>query len=417
MNRVVVTGIEVMAPGGIGKEKFWQNMSSGKVCTGQVETLNCWDLRIQIAGEVKDFTDETKIESRGGIDPSELERAERMSIVTLGMALKDSKIDPLSLGGKRVGVSVGSTMGRTSPGADKSMDFEVAEDVIKRGENIDAKAIQNVSPSSIITALCKYFGLKGAQTRVFMNACAAGNYSIGWGSDKIKNGDIDVALVGGVDALSLPALVGFNRLLSLTPNVSRPFDKNRKGLIVSEGSAFLVLEDLTRARERDAHIYGEILGYGLGVDAYHITAPRADAAGAIKCMKEALWKSGLKPDDIDYISAHGTGTSLNDKTECKAIVEVFGEKVPPVSSIKSMIGHSLGAAAAIEAVCCLLMIENNRAVPTANFETYDENCPVDCIPNESREMKIDNVLSNAFAFGGNNSCLAISRFKGGEADE
>lgn len=413
MKRVVVTGIGVIAPKSIEKNIFWKNISTGKTLTGPVTTLKCKDLRIQIAGEINEFTDKTHIVSRNGIDTNSLKRAQRLSIAALNMAINDSKINPEDE--ENIALAVGTTMGKGVQRKDAGMDFKSAEKLLSQKENFDIDILQNLAPGSIITTLCKYFSLKNSQTRMFLNACAAGNYSIGWGFDKIKNNETKVALVGGVDPLSLPALMGFNRLLSLTPNLCRPFDKNRKGLIVSEGSAFLVLEELNRALARGAEIYGEIKGYGLGVDAFHITAPSPDAAGAIKSINEALKNSNLNPTDIDYINAHGTGTSINDKIEAKALLSIFKDKVPPVSSIKSMIGHSLGAAAAIEAVACLLMIKNNIAAPTANFETFDEECPVDCIPNVAREMEINNIISNSFAFGGNNSCLVISRFKGGKS--
>ncbi|MDQ5984019.1 MAG: 3-oxoacyl-[acyl-carrier-protein] synthase 2 [Eubacteriales bacterium SKADARSKE-1] len=412
MKRVVVTGVGVMAPGSLEKNIFWSNISSGKTSTGPVTMLNCKDLRIQIAGEIKEFTNKTYIENKNGIDTSFLERSQRLSIAALNMAISDSKIKVEDE--KNIALAIGTTMGKNSNRPNHDIDFESAENILSQKENFNISMLQDLAPSSIMTTLCKYFSLKNSQTRMFLNACAAGNYSIGWGFDKIKNNESTLALVGGVDSLSLPALMGFNRLLSLTPNLCRPFDKNRKGLIVSEGAAFLVLEELDRALARNAYIYGEIKGYGLGVDAFHITSPSPDATGAIKSINEALKNSGLDPEDIDYISAHGTGTSVNDKIESKALLSVFKNKVPPVSSIKSMIGHSLGAAAAIEAIACLLMIQNNVAVPTANFEIFDEDCPVDCIPNVARNMKINNIISNAFAFGGNNSCLVISRLKGGK---
>lgn len=412
MKRVVVTGIGVMAPGSIGKDLFWDNISSGKTFTGPVTMLNCEDLRIQIAGEIKEFTNKTYIENQNEIDTKLLERSQRLSISALNMAINDSKINAENE--ENIALSVGSTMGKNPQGPNFGIDFKSAENLLSQKENFNISMLQDLAPSSIMATLCKYFSLKISQTRLFLNACAAGNYSIGWGFDKIKNDETKLALVGGVDSLSLPALMGFNRLLSLTPNLCRPFDKNRKGLIVSEGAAFLVLEELDHALARSAYIYGEIKGYGLGVDAFHITAPSPDAAGAIKSINEALKNSALAPENIDYISAHGTGTSVNDKIEAKALLSVFKNKTPPVSSIKSMIGHSLGAAAAIEAVACLLMIQNNIATPTANFETFDEECPVNCIPNVARKMKLNNIISNAFAFGGNNSCLVISRFKGGK---
>lgn len=413
MKRVVVTGIGVLAPGSISKDSFWTNISNGKTFTGPVTMLNCKDLRIQVAGEIKDFTQKTKIECKNGINPEKLERIQRLSIVALNMAIADSNI--CIKNEDKISISVGSTMGKGMQKKDSSIDFESAEKMLSLNEKTNTDILQNSVPSSIITTLCKYFSLKNSQTRMFLNACAAGNYSIGWGFDKIKNNESNIALVGGVDELSLPALMGFNRLLSLSPNLCQPFDKNRKGLIVSEGAAFLVLEELNHALARNAYIYGEIKGYGLGVDAFHITAPCPNASGAIKSINEALKNSGLSPDDIDYISAHGTGTSINDKIESKALASIFKDKIPPVSSIKSMIGHCLGAAAAIEAIACLLMIQNNIAAPTANFQTYDENCPINCIPNTAQKMKLNNIISNSFAFGGNNSCLVISRFKGGTA--
>lgn len=408
MNRVVVTGIGVIAPGSIGKENFWENIVSGNVFTGPITMFDCDNLRIQIAGEIKAFKDDEYIECKNGIDTNKLERIDRLAIKATQMAIDDSGLELRN--GREIAVSLGTTMGNTFKNVGKKINYEIYENLIDKKNNLDYSELQSITPVGIMSNVCKYFNLKGAKTSMFLNACAAGNYSIGWGYDKVKSGDAKIAIVGGVESLNLTAIMGFNRLLSLTPDICRPFDKNRKGLVVSEGCAILVLESLESALKRHAHIYGEIRGYGLSTDAYHITSPRPDASGIVACIQEALKKSGLKTSDIDYISAHGTGTKANDEIESKALLNVFNKGVPPISSIKSMIGHSLGAAAAIEAVASLLMIQNNEAVPTANFEQNDENCPVDCIPNKSRKIKIDNILSNAFAFGGNNACLVISRY-------
>lgn len=411
MNRVVVTGIGVMAPGSIGKDAFWKNISGGNVYTGPLSLHSCNDLRVKIAGEIKNFTEDKYLNDRNGLVFKNLDTTDKYTLKTIDMALKDSNINIDKIKNKLV-LSLGTTMGKVSKEADHKIDYKIYEDLIELGKDTRNNLLQTMCPGDTMGTICQYFNLADVEVRMFLNACAAGNYSIGWGYDRIKNEDAKIAIVGGVDSFSLTALIGFNRLLSLTPNLCRPFDKNRKGLIVSEGCGILILEDLNSALERNAHIYGEIKGYGLSVDAYHITAPRPDASGAISCMERALKNSQLSHTDIDYVSAHGTGTKLNDKIESKALRSVFKNKVPPTSSIKSMIGHSLGAAAAIEAVASLLMIQHNIAVPTANFEELDEDSNIDCIPNKSRQMEINNIISNAFAFGGNNSSLVISRYKG-----
>lgn len=405
MKRVVVTGIGIIVPGSIGQVQVWENMSNGKVSTGKVESIDCGDLRIQIAGEIKNFEKEKYLSDRDNIKIEKLGRAESIGLASLKMAIDDSKLDIEKI--KNVSLASGMTMTNMIQSSIKEADK--IKKYLDKLDNQDIKEIENIAPVSILSLMCEYFKLNMPIPRVFTNACAASNYSISWGYDNIKKGVSEVALVGGIESLSLVALMGFNRLLSLTQDVCRPFSKNRHGLIVSEGSAFLVLEEMEHAQKRGAHIYGEIKGYGLGADAYHITAPRSDAAGAIDSIKKALAMSGLKPSEIDYISAHGTGTPLNDKTEVIALKTVFGDKVPPTSSIKSMIGHTLGSAGSIGAVCSLLMMQHNEAMPTMNFEEKDENCDIDCIPNKSRKMKINNVISNAFAFGGNNSCIVLSK--------
>lgn len=407
MNRVVVTGVGVMAPGSIDKDTFWKNISNGRVFTGPTSLDSFNDLRVKISGKIKDFNKEHYLADRNGIKFEKIDRSEKMAIKSINMALEDSKLNLDDIRNEMV-IYLGSTMVKGA----RKLDYKIIHDLFqKEDQNLCNNTLKKLCPGGFLATVCKYFGFKNVEARLFLNACAAGNYSIGWGYDRIKNEDAQIAIVGGVDSFSLAALIGFNRLLSLTSDVCRPFDKNRKGLVVSEGCGVLILESLESAIRRRAHIYGEIKGYGLSIDAYHITAPRPDSSGPIASMKEALQNSKISPKDIDYISAHGTGTKLNDKIESKAICSVFKDKIPPVSSIKSMIGHSLGASAAIEAIACLLMIQNDMVVPTVNFEQPDEDCPIDCVPNVSRKMQLDNIISNSFAFGGNNSSLVISRYK------
>jgi len=217
-----------------------------------------------------------------------------------------------------------------------------------------------------------------------------------------------MVIAGGSDAFSYLAFTGFNQLGAVAPQKCQPFDKNRAGMMVGEGAGILILETLEGALKRKARIYAEILGYGLSCDAFHMTNPQVD--GVADCMLNALQQTKLTPDDIDYISAHGTGTHHNDKTECAAIKKVFGERKLPVSSIKSMLGHTMGAASAIEALACCLAVKSGVIPPTINYETPDPDCDIDCVPNKSRKAKLKIVLNNGFAFGGNNTSLVIKRY-------
>ncbi|MEK6528687.1 MAG: beta-ketoacyl-[acyl-carrier-protein] synthase family protein, partial [Nitrospirota bacterium] len=250
-------------------------------------------------------------------------------------------------------------------------------------------------------------------------ACAAGNYAIGYGADLIRAGDIDYAVAGGADSFSKFAFSGFHRLYAMASEKCQPFDKNRKGMIVGEGAGILLLESLDSALKRKADIYAEILGYGISCDAFHITTPHM--AGIEKAILKALKDAGVEKEEVDYICSHGTGTPNNDKAECSAIKNVFSAsadslgrkeqyKTIPVSSIKSMLGHPMGAASAIEAIACCLAVKEDIIPPTINFETADPECDIDCVPNKARRKRVKVALNNGFAFGGNNSCLVVKKF-------
>ena len=398
---VVVTGLGILAPGSMGKEEFWQNTAKGSVFTSSLKAFSHEGIRCPVSAEIQ-RTEAFNKASRHILAsyPGELlSRTQLLAIMGAELAIKDSNLSVDLLSSEKVHIAVGSTMG-------------IEDSLLKQDsaalEKSDSIAFEKYTPVNIINSLQTYFKINYPTARMFMNACAAGNYAIGNGFEEVKSGRRDIALVGGVDALSYLAIVGFNRLLSVTPDLCRPFDKNRRGIVVGEGSAFLILEEKEHALKRNVPIYSEISGYGLGVDAYHITSPSPDGRGAIQAMKRALESASLINDDIDYVSAHGTGTAANDASESKALIAIFGDSPPPMSSIKSMIGHTMGAASAIEAAACCLMIKNQEILPTANFSTPDENCPIDCVPNKSRKAALKHVMSNALAFGGNNSSIIFS---------
>lgn len=408
--KVVVTGLGIIAPGSIGAEEFFRNASEGKVFTGKLKAFDPEGIRCPVSAEIEeDRAFNTLFEEMMAVHPQTVaSRAQLLAIMAAELALRDSGLDTGDPSKEDIHIAVGSTMGiedsllRQDPAAlDRS----------------DPAALDKYTPVNIIRAMKEHLNNGNATARMFMNACAAGNYAIGNAFEEIRSGRAAVALAGGVDALSYLAVIGFNRLLSVTPDLCRPFDKNRKGIVVGEGSAFLLLEDEEHARKRGARIYASVSGCGLGVDAYHITTPSPDGRGIIQAMKRALESASLKPGDISYVSAHGTGTAANDAAESKALMDVFGEHKPPMSSIKSMIGHTMGAASAIEAAACCLMIKNQEILPTANFSTPDEKCPIDCVPNKSRKAVLKHVMSNALAFGGNNSSIIFSAADGSASPE
>jgi 3-oxoacyl-[acyl-carrier-protein] synthase II len=255
-----------------------------------------------------------------------------------------------------------------------------------------------------------FLGLRGPVAMI-PTACAAGNFAIGLGRDLILRGDADLVLAGGVDPYSRVAHTGFNRLLSMSPDVCRPFDLRRKGIVLGEGAGVLVLERESAARARGATPLAAVLGYGLSNDAFHIVNPDPDGLGLLRAMEAAMADAGLTAADIDYVSAHGTGTPANDAAESRAIRAFLGprHRSVPVSSIKSMIGHTMGAASALEAVACVMALVSGIVPPTANHEVPDPECDLDVVPNQARRHPVGVVLSNAMAFGGNNACLVLGR--------
>jgi 3-oxoacyl-[acyl-carrier-protein] synthase II len=398
--RIVVTGVGVVSSVGVGKDEFWKSIISGKSGISKITSFNTKELRCHYAGEIKNFIPEDFIAKR---KIQFLGRTSQMAIAATSQALKDSRLSLRNINKQRTGVFLGTTMG------EKPLEESIDVWLMEGYDKIDKKKILQSTPNNLSANIANYFKIQGPNYLI-PTACAAGNYAIGYGFDLIKKGDIDYAIVGGADSFSKVAFIGFHRLYAVAPEKCQPFDKNRKGMLVGEGAGILFLETLESALKRKSNIYAEILGYGISCDAHHMTASHVD--GIERVIRKALKESDIGEDEIDYINPHGTGTQSNDRTECAAIKRIFKEryKTIPISSIKSMLGHTMGAASAIEVLTCCLVVKENIIPPTINFETPDPECDIDCVPNRAKIKKVNIALNNGFAFGGNNSCLVIGKF-------
>lgn len=399
--RIVITGLGVISSIGIGKNEFWNGLLIGRSGISSISSFDTSNQFTHNGGEVKNFNPEEFI-SKDKI--SSLSRASQMALAAAKLAVKDADLSSEYLLRVQGGVCVGTNIGSIQT-------VEKINDIVvnKKREDIDEKMIRQIPTNTTSAIIGKEFNLKSTNM-MFSTACSAGNYAIGFGFDLIKLNRVQLMLVGGADAFSKVAFTGFNQFSAVAPDKCRPFDKNRKGMMVAEGAGLIVLESLESAMKRNASIYAEVLGYGLSCDAYHMTSSSVD--GIVRCMTKALNQTGTVPDDVDYINAHGTGTSTNDKNECTAIKQVFGQRYNkiPVSSIKSMLGHSMGAASALEAVTCALVLKNDIIPPTINFETPDPECDIDCVSNMARRESVRTVLNNSYAFGGNNASLVLKKF-------
>jgi len=402
--RIVITGLGVISSIGVGKDEFWQNLLQGKSGISEVESFDTTDQFTHYAGEIKNFNPAKGVDSKYA---KLVGRASLLGIAASKLAVKDSGLNLSEIKNKNVAVCIGTTGGE----AQEIESIDAAW--VKSGiESIKNRAVMQYPVSNMPSNIASALKLKGL-TRIFTTACASGNYGIGYAYDLLKLGKADIVLAGGSDAFSYSAFTGFNQVGAVAPEMCQPFDKNRKGMIPAEGAGILVMERLDSALKRGAFIYAEILGYGLSCDAFHITQPDAD--GISVCMRNALEQTGISENDVDYICAHGTGTPHNDKTETKAIYNIFKDRTKkiPISSIKSMLGHTMGAASAIEAISCALTVSTGMIPPTINYKTPDPECDIDCVPNKARKHDVNVALNNAFAFGGNNSCIVIKKYEGG----
>ncbi len=409
MRRVVITGIGVVSPIGIGKKEYWQALKEGKNGVGHITLFDASDFPVKIAAEVKDF-DPTK-----WMDKKEVRRSDRVihfSVAAADMAVEDARLDVDSVDKERFGVYIASGEGGISTS------FENISKLLKRGpERVSPFFIPMMISNMPAAYVAIRYRAKGPNVCV-VTACASSNHGIGEAYEAIKRGLADVILAGGAEAAITPiGVAGFAAMRALSTrnddpeHASRPFDAKRDGFVIGEGAAVLVLEELEHAKKRGAHIYAEIVGYGSTCDAYHITAPDPEGEGALRAMKMALDQAGLKPEDVQYINAHGTSTPLNDKTETLAIKKLFGEHAKNllVSSTKSMIGHGLGAAAALEIAASLLAFEEGIVHPTINYEEPDPECDLNYVPNKAVKADIDVMLINSFGFGGHNAVLALKK--------
>jgi len=408
--RVVVTGIGLVTPCGIGTDNVWSNILSGKSGIGPITRFDVDRFDTKFAGEVKEFNPEDYIQ------PKEVKKMDlfiHYALAAAHIAVNDAGLDMGKEDPERVGVVVGTGLGGL-PTIEKYHSV-----LLERGPGritpfFIPMLIANEAPGHIAIQ----HGIKGPNLCI-VTACATGAHSIGEACRIIQYGDADVMVAGGSEANLTPLTVGgFNAMKALSTRnddplkASRPFDRDRDGFVVPEGSGIVILEELEHAKKRGAKIYAEMVGYGYNGDAYHITAPCPDGDGFVRCIKMALKDAQISPDDVDYINAHGTSTKLNDYIETLAIKEVFKEKAYaiPVSSTKSMTGHLLGAAGAIEAIFSVLSIRDQVCPPTINYENPDPECDLDYVPNTARNRTINIVMSNAFGFGGTNSTLVFRRF-------
>ena len=403
--RVVITGLGLVTSIGTGKTEFWRNLLSGKSGTSPVRAFDTSSYDVHVGAEIPDF--EPNLYIRNGRS-STMGRCSQLAIAAARLALEDSGLNQPDLSEKIVGTVLGTTMGEP----------QVLEEIdriwVQEGfEQIPAELVPRYACHIIPTNVALEFGFRGPNMMI-PTACSAGNYAIGYASDLLKLGRVDVALAGGADCFSRIAFTGFARVGAIAPEVCRPFDKNRKGMLVGEGACILILETLEHAKRRGAEIYAEVLGYGLGCDAYHMTGSHPEGLGLVRAMERALKQSGVSTEDVDYIGAHGTGTPTNDRTETLAIKRVFSNGSAyrvPVSSIKSMIGHTMGAASAIEGAACVMSVRDNVVPPTMNYNEKDPDCDLDYIPNVARDHKVDVALNNSAAFGGLNAVLVLGKMQ------
>ncbi|MDP9265350.1 MAG: beta-ketoacyl-ACP synthase II [Chloroflexota bacterium] len=409
--RVVVTGIGMITPLGSTVEKSWEGLLAGRSGIGPITRFDASDLETRIAGEVRDF------DPLDHMDRKQVRRTDRFAqfaVATAGQALRDAKLEVTPSLAPRMGVAFGSGIG----GVETLVDNIVAHDRDPR--RVSAFMIPMMIVDIAAGEIAMKYGPKGPNMAQ-VSACASSAHAVGEATEIIRRGQADVMLAGGSEAGLIKVAIGaFNSMHALSrrndapEKASRPFDRDRDGFVFSEAGACLVLEELEFARARGARIIAEMSGYGATADAYHVTAPPPGAEGAVRAMRMALADAATPPEDIGYVNAHGTSTQANDGAETAALKAVFGDhaKALPISSTKSMTGHTLGAAGAIEVAICALAMRDGRLPPTINQESRDPECDLDYIPNVARDASVAASLSNSMGFGGHNVALVLRRWDG-----
>lgn len=414
MRRVVITGMGIVSPVGTGVEHAWKNILAGKSGVKKITEFEVEDLASQIAGLPVVGTEPGQYNPDAVVDPREQRKLDKVityGIVAADEAIKDAGLDNYEGDKERIGVSIGSGIGGFNTIYDNCI--ELHEGGPRRvSPFFIPKGIINMAAGNISIK----YGFKGPNISV-VTACATGAHSIGEAMRTIKYGDADIMICGGTEgAVSRIALAGFSAMRALSTRndepmrASRPWDKNRDGFIMAEGAGVLVLEEYEHAVARGAKIYAEVAGYGMSADAYHITAPAPNGEGGMRAMKSALKDAGLNPSDVDYINAHGTSTGLGDVGELAAVQTLFGDAPVSMSSTKSMTGHLLGAAGAVEAIFCALSIRDGIVPPTINLDDPEDAVGnIDLVPHKAKERKVDVALSNSFGFGGTNASIVLKK--------
>lgn len=408
--RVVVTGVGAVTPLGNDVETTWKGILNGKSGVGPLTRLNPDEYSAKVAAEVKDFNPELFIDKK---DVRKMDRFTQYAVASAIMAVKDANLTINEENSHRIGVWIGSGIGGMET---FEQQFEVFQ---KRGyRRVSPFFVPMMIPDMATGQVSITLGARGFNSCT-VTACATGTNSIGDAFKVIQRGDADAMVTGGTEApITRMAVAGFcaNTALSTNPDpqtASRPFDKNRNGFVIGEGAGIVILEELEHALARGAKIYAEIVGYGATGDAYHITAPAPGGEGGARAMKMAINDAGLKPEEIDYINAHGTSTEYNDKFETAAVKEVFGDHAYKLamSSTKSMTGHLLGAAGGVEAIFSVLAIKDSILPPTMNYETPDPECDLDYVTNAARPKEVRAVMSNSLGFGGHNATIVFKKYQ------
>jgi 3-oxoacyl-[acyl-carrier-protein] synthase II len=409
--RVVITGLGCISPVGSDVQTTWNNILAGKTGVGLITGYDASEFPTRIAAEVKNFDPIAQFGSR---EARRMDRFSQFALVAALQAVEDANLTITDENRDRIGVVYGTAIGgiRTL--------LEQTEVFLERGPSkVSPFLVPLMLPDSGPGMIAIHLGVRGPNLAV-VTACATGTNALGEAAEMIRRGQADVIISGGSEAAIVPvAMAGLGVMGALSSRnnapekASRPFDRERDGFVMGEGAGALVLESLDYAQDRKAKILAEVMGYGSTCDAYHISAPSENGAGAARCMRIAMESAGLQLDQINYVNAHGTSTILNDKSETAALKAVFGELVYqlPISSTKSMTGHLLGAAGALEAVLCVQTILHQVMPPTINYENPDPECDLDYIPNTARPAQVQHVMSNSFGFGGHNATLILSQFK------
>lgn len=396
--RVVITGVGVLSSIGAGSAEYLAGLRSGRCGARPITRFDTTGFAHVNGCEVVNFEPGRWIRTPVG----QLGPAARLSAAAAAMAVADAGLDSEWLSDQRGLVCVGTTDGE-SHDLDQLVETEIRAGPAAMPESVARRA----TPAALSTAVARELRLARAEPVTLATACAAGNYAVGYGFDALRSGEVEYAICGGADAMCRKTFTAFYRLGTIAPERCQPFDRDRQGILTGEGAGVMVLETLRSASARGARVYAEVLGYGLNCDARHPVAP--DEAGIARCMELALRDAGVKPGDVDLISAHGTGTRMNDTTEARAIRRVFGDAPPRTVSLKAMLGHTMGAASALAAIACSLAITHGFIPPTINHVTPDPECDIDCVPNRSIECQPRIVQNNGFAFGGNNAIVILGR--------